>query len=239
MFCRPAGPPASPPAGQVCQHPYFLQKTAKDRGHASQGTTGTMPALLLPDDTMRGKMPRLNSIVGTAKGMSHWLKSVMASVAGLAAASSACFGQTNLTPTLRTTERDGRIVVSEQQATDLGLNPTLGPAASVDRQNLSDAVKDRLRRFELSRDAYLREQEQLRKRLEGAATEAERERVRALIKVQREAWLQRMRDLRVQAKDRIAELRRRLPSRAEILDNAKQTKSDTISELRNRRAIDR
>jgi hypothetical protein len=196
-----------------------------------------MPALLLPDDTMRGKMPRLNSIVGTAEGMSHWLKSVMASVAGLAVAGSACLAQTNLTPTVKTTEREGRIVVSEQQATDLGLNVPVGPA-SVDRQNLSDAVKDRLRRFELSRDAYLREQEQLRKRLEGAATEAERERVRALIKTQREEWLRRTRELRTQAKDRIAELRRTLPSKTEVLDAARENARDAISEIRRRRGQD-
>jgi flagellar motility protein MotE (MotC chaperone) len=162
----------------------------------------------------------------------------MAGMATLVAAGSTCFGQTNLTPTVKTTDRDGRIVVSEQQANDLGLNISTSPSSAVDRQNLSDAVKDRLRRFELSRDAYLREQEQLKKRLEGAATEAERERVRALIKSKREDWLRRTRELRTQAKDRIAELRRQLPSKTEVLDAARENARDAISEIRRRRGQD-
>jgi len=161
----------------------------------------------------------------------------MAGMATLVVAGSTCFGQTNLTPTVKTTDRAGRIVVSDQQATELGLNVSAGPA-SIDRQNLTPAVKDRLQRFELSRDAYLREQEQLKKRLDGAATEAERERVRVLIKSKREEWLRRMQELRSEAKDRIAELRRQLPSRTEVLDAARENARDAISEIRRRRGQD-
>jgi len=169
--------------------------------------------------------------------MSHWRKASVVSVAISIAAAATSFGQTNITSAVKPTERNGRIVVSEQQATDLGLNIGVAPTLT-DRQNLSDAVRSRLQRFELSRDAYLREQEQLKKRLNGASTEAERERVRALIKEQREQWLRRMRELRAQSKDRIAELRRQLPSKGEVLDAARENAREAIQDIRKRRGQD-
>ena len=160
----------------------------------------------------------------------------MAGVATLVAAAVPAFSQTSITSTVKTTDREGRIVLSEQQATDNGIN-SVGPTAG-DRQNLTPAVRDRLQRFELSRDAYQREQAQLQKRLNGAASEAERERVRALIKDKRDAWLRRMRELRTQTKDRIGELQSKLPPRREILDEAKKDARDAIREIRKRRALD-
>jgi hypothetical protein len=182
-------------------------------------------------------MRRLNSTAGAVEHMSHWRETLTAGTAILVAGAAACFAQTNLTTAVKTTDREGRIVVSDQQATDLGLTISLGPTA-VDRQNLSDAVKLRLQRFEMSRDAYLREQAQLRKRLDGAATEAERERVRALIKEKRDEWLRRMRELRAESKDRIAELRRQLPSKGEVLDAARENAREAIKDIRKRRGQD-
>ena len=185
-------------------------------------------------------MRRLNSTAGELERMSLWRNILAAGVAILVATAPAAFAQTNvdsIAPTVKTTEREGRIVVSDQQAVDLGINISLGPT-TVDRQNLSDAVKLRLQRFELSRDSYLREQAQLRKRLDGAATEAERERVRALIKDQREAWLRRMRELRAQSKDRVLELRRQLPSKGEVLDAARENAREAIKDIRKRRGQD-
>lgn len=184
-------------------------------------------------------MQRLNSTAGAVERMSHWRETLAAGTAIMIAAAAASFGQTNvdsIVPTVKTTERDGRIVVSDQQATDLGINLGPGPAA-VDRQNLTPAVKERLQRFETSRDAYLREEAQLKQRLSGAATEAERERVRALIKDKREAWLRRSLELRTQAKDRIAELRRQLPSKGEVLDAARENAREAIKDIRNRRGV--
>ena len=196
-----------------------------------------MPALLLPDGRTRCKMRRLNSTAGAVKRMSHWREALAAGVAIFVATAPTAFAQTSITSVVKTADRDGRIVLSAQQATDLGLNITLGPT-SIDRQNLSDAVKLRLQRFELSRDTYLREQEQLKKRLNGAATEAERERVRALIKEQRDEWLRRMRELRAQSKDRILELRRQLPSKSEVLDAARENAREAIKDIRKRRGQD-
>jgi hypothetical protein len=164
----------------------------------------------------------------------------VAGTAILVAGAATVFGQTNIdsvTPSVKTTEREGRIVVSDQQAVDLGINLGPGPTA-IDRQNLSEPVKLRMQRFELSRDAYLREQEQLKKRLNGATTETERERVRLLIRDQREAWLRRMRELRAQSKDRVAELRRQLPSKGEVLDAARENAREAIQDIRKRRGQD-
>jgi hypothetical protein len=170
--------------------------------------------------------------------MSLWRESVVAGVAIVSVAAAATgVGQTNLIPSVRNVERDGRIVVSEQQAAELGIISPVG-LTTVDRQNLSEAVKLRLQRFELSRDAYQREQEQLKKRLQGATTEAERERVRAQIRDQREAWLRRMGELRAQSKDRIAELRRQLPSKGEVLEAARENARDAIQDIRKRRGQD-
>jgi len=92
--------------------------------------------------------------------------------------------------------------------------------------------------FELLRDAYLKEQENLRKRERGATTEAERDRIRAIIKEARDAWLERERNLREEMKDRIAELRKDLPSRAEIFDNARDSLRESIATGRKRRGQD-
>jgi hypothetical protein len=184
-------------------------------------------------------MRRLNSTVGAVERMSHWRESVVAGVATLVAAALPALGQTSISPTVKNTDRDGRIVLSEQQATDIGINlGNIGVGPTADRQNLTPAVRERLRRFELARDAYTREEAQLQKRLNGAATEAERERVRALIKDKRDAWLRRSVEVRTQAKDRIAEIRRQLPSKKEVLDAARENARDTINDIRKRRGQD-
>jgi hypothetical protein len=195
---------------------------------------------MLLDGATRCKMRRLNSTAGAVERMSSWQRTWAAGTTILVVSAAVTFGQTNvdsITPAAKPTERDGRIVVSEQQAVDNGIN--LGPGPSVvDRQNLTSAVKERLQRFEMSRDAYTREQAQLRKRLEGAATEAERERVRALIKDKRDAWLRRSIEVRTQARDRIAELRRQLPSKNEVLDAARENAREAIQDIRKRRGQD-
>src|SRR5262245_35473417 len=62
------------------------------------------------------------------------------------------------TPTTRATERDGRVILSDQQINDLGIR---------NEQKLPLEIKERLRKFEAIREAYLREQAALRKRLAG------------------------------------------------------------------------
>jgi len=134
------------------------------------------------------------------------------------------------TPTVRTADREGRIVLSDQQATDSGLSPS----STGDRQKLPPEIKERIRRFEIIRDNYLREQALLRKKLTGAATEEERERIRALIRDSRVAWIDQSQKLREEARERLRELPRLLPSMPEVLDEARRNARD----LRKRRGQD-
>ena len=129
-----------------------------------------------------------------------------------------------------TPDRVGRVIISDPQAAAIGANTTL------DRQRLSTEVRDRLARFEKIRDAYLHEQEELRRRLRGATTDADRERIREQIKQSIEAWRERSRNLREELKDRLATLREQMPTRAEVLDNARESLRD--SSIRKRRGRD-
>jgi len=151
----------------------------------------------------------------------------MAGLIGLACSTGDGFGQTNPVSSVRLTEREGRVILSDQQASDLGLT-------SIDRQKLPLEIKERIRRFEIIREAYLQEQALLRKRLSGATTEEERERIRALIKQTRDAWLARARALREEARERLRELQVLVPSRSEILDAAREN----VRSVHKRKGID-
>src|SRR5262245_4770681 len=121
----------------------------------------------------------------------HLLRAGLAGLGLLLPAWASAQDAVGTTPTVRSAERDGRIVLSDQQATENGLSLT-----TTDRQLLPPEIKERIRRFELIRDNYLKEQALLRKKLTGAATEEERERIRALIQDTRNAWLTQARKLR-------------------------------------------
>ena len=103
---------------------------------------------------------------------------------------------------------------------------------------VTDETRDRLRRFEAVREAYLKEQEELRKKLRGAATEAERDRVRELIRQTRQEWLDRMRQLREESARRIRELPSVMPDMREVLSNARENARDAALEVRKRRGQD-
>lgn len=195
--------------------------------------TGTTRALVLPDGVVRGNVVCLNSTSGALDPMSHLRNLLWATLAVLVGPIT-CLGQTNLTTTtVKPVERDGRIVVSDQQALDFGI-----PSNSIDRQKLAPDIKERLRRFEAIREAYRKEQDELNAKERGAATEAERERVRALMKERRDAWLARQKALREEAKDRLREFRSRLPDRSEVLDAARENARDAATEIRKRRGTD-
>lgn len=163
---------------------------------------------------------------------------MLAALAGIVLPGLTCLGQTNLapsaipstTPTITSIEREGRVILSDKQANDQGLTPT-----TADRQKLSVAIKERLQRFEVNREAYLREQEQLKKRLLGASTEAERERIRDSMREQREAWLRRAKVMREEAKERVRDLRTQLPSMKEVIENARENARDNVIQIRKRR----
>jgi cell division protein FtsI/penicillin-binding protein 2 len=154
-----------------------------------------------------------------------------AGLAGLLASASSGLAQAQIGPAVQNTpDRDGRVIISDPQAAAIGATTTL------DRQKLSAEVRDRLARFEKIRDAYLREQEELRRRLRGATTDADRERIREQMKQSVEAWRERSRNLREELKDRLATLREQMPTRTEVLDNARENLRD--ADLRKRRGRD-
>src|SRR6266545_4972238 len=99
--------------------------------------------------------------------MSFLRQCLTAAAVGLALPVQVSLAQTSITPTVRSVERDGKVVLSDQQATDLGVSPL------ADQQRLPPEIRERLRRFELIRETYLKEQASLRKRLTGAATDEE------------------------------------------------------------------
>src|SRR5687768_15986416 len=98
----------------------------------------------------------------------HFMRAILAGVllpVVALAQTSPSPGDTNLTPTAKPLERDGRIVVSDQQALDFGV-----PTTSIERQKLPPDIKARLARFEAIRDAYRKEQDDLRAKERGAVT---------------------------------------------------------------------
>ncbi len=104
----------------------------------------------------------------------------------------------------------------------------------VEQQRLPQDVRDRLQQFEKVREAYLAEQRELQRRLRGA-TDADRERIRELIRERRAAWLEQFRTFRQEARERLTELRDTLPSHREALDAARDAARQKAEEARERR----
>jgi len=134
------------------------------------------------------------------------------------------------------TDRVGQIVASDEKlSTDgfVGARPELA-----DFRKLPPETRERLRRFEVVREAYLKEQEELRKKLRGAATEAERDRVRDLIRQARQEWLERMRQLREESIKRIRELPSVMPDMREVVQDAREKALDAARDVKKRRGLE-
>ena len=159
--------------------------------------------------------------------MSHFLSRLLVmGLAGFLAATQNSFAQTSaspastsvdVTPSL-TSDRIGRVVTSEKQLAEDGILPT---ANSLEFRRLPPEIHERIKRFEINREAYLKRQQELNQKLRGAATDEERQRVRDQISKARDAWLERAKDSRRELKDRLNEIRReRLSIMRERLDAA-------------------
>ncbi len=125
-----------------------------------------------------------------------------------------------------TSDRIGRVVISEKQLADDGyLLPT---ANALEFRRLPPEIRERIQRFEVNREAYLKRQQELNQRLRGAATDEERQRVRDQLSKARDAWLERTKDSRRELKDRLNEIRReRLSIMRERLDAAGKDRKTT------------
>jgi hypothetical protein len=166
--------------------------------------------------------------------MSHFSELLVAGLAGFLLANQSGFAQTSASPASTsvdvapsaTSDRIGRVVISEKQLADDGyLLPT---ANALEFRRLAPEIRERIQRFEVNREAYLKRQQELNQRLRGAATDEERQRVRDQISKARDAWLDRVKDSRQELKDRLNEIRReRLSIMRERLDAAGKDRKTT------------
>ena len=136
------------------------------------------------------------------------------------------------------TDRIGQVLTTDEKLVTDGFVDLAVRPESTDLRRLPPEIRERLRRFEVVREAYLRDQEELRKRFRGAATDAERERVRELMRQTRQEWLDRSRQLREESLRRIRELPTVMPDMREVLSNARDNARDAAREVRKRRGQD-
>ena len=138
-------------------------------------------------------------------------------------------------PVVVDSSRLGRVLQPPLSATSDGALSSVAPRPErVEQQRLPQDVQDRLKQFERVREAYLTEQRELQRRLRGA-TDADRDRIRELIRERRAAWLEQFRTFRQEARERLTELRDALPGHREALDAARDAARQKAEETRERR----
>ncbi len=135
-----------------------------------------------------------------------------------AAAQSGTGTNTALSPSVTTRNSDGRILQPQTtpSPTVTGVN---APRPDRNERALPPEIKAQVKQFETAREVFIRRQEELRKQLDGARTDKERESVRQLIKDNLEQWREQARQFRDEARERAKELQRELPSLREALDD--------------------
>ena len=137
-------------------------------------------------------------------------------------------------------DRVGRIILPDPAALNSPVAGAPGgrPSRS-ERPEFPAELKLRLRSFESLREIYLARQEELRKKWHGAATDQDRERLRAQLLVLREEWLDKARAFKEETRTRLEELKGELsPKYREILDEARQRALDAAAERKPRRGGD-
>ena len=137
-------------------------------------------------------------------------------------------------------DRVGRIILPDPAALNSPVAGAPGgrPSRS-ERPEFPAELKLRLRSFESLREIYLARQEELRKKWRGAATDQDRERLRAQLLVLREEWLDKARAFKEETRTRLEELKGELsPKYREILDEARQRALDAAAERKPRRGGD-
>lgn len=100
--------------------------------------------------------------------------------------------------------------------------PPRGEVLRPDRPNrpgLPPEIAALMREFETDREAFLAKQREVLKTLQGA-TEEQRATIRETLRQNREQWLKDNAELREQIRQKLQELKDKLPNRREVLDNA-------------------
>jgi len=134
-------------------------------------------------------------------------------LAGFLVATQGGFAQTSASPASTsvdvaptvTSDRIGRVVISDKQLAEDGILPTQN---ALDFRRLPPEIRERIQRFEITREAYLKRQEELKQRLRGAATDEERQRIRDQLSKALDAWRERAKQSRLELKERIKDLQR-------------------------------
>lgn len=130
---------------------------------------------------------------------------------------------TSASPATIQRNTEGRILQPAQPSSS-----PLTPAVSASRPDrneraLPPEVKEKLKQFEAAREAFINRQEQLRRQMDGAAGDKEREAIRQRIKESLDQWRDQARQFRDEARERVKELQRELPSLREALQEGPGT----------------
>jgi hypothetical protein len=123
-------------------------------------------------------------------------------------------GPVSPTEVKRTSE--GRILQPEIVAPAASDNLT--PRPDRVERTLPPEIKDRVRQFETAREVFIGRQEQLRRQLEGAVSDKERDGIRQRMKENLDQWRDQARQFRDEARERARELQRELPGLKEALN---------------------
>ncbi len=129
-------------------------------------------------------------------------------------------------------DRVARIILPDPAALNSSAGSVPGGRPSrLERPEFPAELKLRLRSFESLREVYLARQEEFRKKLRGAATDQDRERIRAQLLVLREEWLDKARAFKEETRTRLEEIKGELSSKyRDALDAAKRDASDAAAE---------
>lgn len=151
-------------------------------------------------------------------------------------------GDTNQTSLTDSSDRKGQVVMPLEPATTdagAGAGPISGTVTRL--QDIPQQVQERLQQFELMREAYLKQQNELLRQLKGANDE-QRELIREKLRDQRQRWLDQSRLFREQARERLAELKEKLLRHQDVLDAARERAREQLNgaeeRVRERRGTD-
>jgi hypothetical protein len=128
----------------------------------------------------------------------------------------------------RNRDRVGRVFTPDKTSGSLDAPSVATRPVRPEQNPLPPEFDRRIQVFREQARRYIAEQEALRKQLAGATTDAERDRIRALLQQRRNDWLERARAVREEVKVRQEELRGRLRGHGELFDDVKDAARDTV-----------
>ncbi|HWN95535.1 MAG TPA: hypothetical protein VNT99_10915 [Methylomirabilota bacterium] len=112
---------------------------------------------------------------------------------------------------------DGRIL-QPQSPSSPAVNAAVQPRTDRVERTLPPEIKEKVRQFEKAREAFINREENLRRQLDGAATDRDRNSIRQHIKENLDQWREQARQFRDEARERARELQRDLPNHREALE---------------------